>query len=64
MHLCVPNPINHPTMRFRRLIEIVMIVLLVITVIAMTERKKVEGPTLIKASLLPKNSPVLQNTND
>ena len=41
-----------------------MIMLLIITVIAMTERKKIEDPTLIKASLLPKNSPVLQNTND
>jgi len=51
-------------MRFRRLMEIVMIVLLIVTVIAMKERKKIEDPTLIKASLLPKNSPVLQSSND
>jgi hypothetical protein len=51
-------------MRFRRLMEIVMIVLLVITVIAMKERKKIEDPSFIKANLLPANSPVLQNTND
>ena len=64
MHLCMPNPINHPTMRLRKLMEIVMIVLLIITVIAMKERRKMEDPSLIKASLLPKNSPNLQNAND
>jgi hypothetical protein len=50
-------------MRFRRLMEIVMIVLLIITVIAMKERKKIEDPSLINASLIQKSSPGIQNVN-
>jgi hypothetical protein len=50
-------------MRLRKLMEMIMVVVLIISIMALKERKTNHNSTLLKAGIIPKNTSIFRTVS-